>query len=567
MIVERPLADLLVEEGLIGRDELSEILGQREDATEPVGDLLVRLGKLSEKQKTFCVGKQLGVPFIDLAMMELDPDICRKVPHATAIRLLSVPFERTMDGGYAVAMLNPLDIGALDELQDRLRAGVEPYVATEEDIRDAIFRAFGAYDDLGEIVGEAIKGLDSSEIEVAEDGDQEQSNIVELKEVVEGTPVIKLVNALLSRAISSRASDIHIEPHPRRVRVRYRIDGMLQEAMILPKDLQFPLASRIKVMGAMDIAERRAPQDGRCTLITHQGEFDFRISSYPTINGENLVLRILDKKSARIGMEQLGLTKDVEKAVSAHINAPHGMILATGPTGSGKTTTLYACLNALNTIERNIMTIEDPVEYQLAGVVQGNVNPKAGITFATGLRAILRQDPDVLLVGEIRDAETAEIAIEAALTGHLVLSSLHSNDAAGALSRLMDMGIEPFLVASAVNLVLAQRLLRLTCVKCRMPYRPSEILLDELGLPRNQSYEHGLGCDYCSRTGFLGRVGAYEALDVSPAIQRLVMDKATAAEIRTTALDAGMTTLRENALAKVLDFQTTPEEIARATLE
>jgi len=566
MLLERPLSELLIEEGLIERDELGQILGQREDATEPVGDLLVRLGKLTEKQKTYCVGKQLGVPFVDLQVIELDADICRAVPHSTAIRLMAVPFEKTIDG-YAVAMANPLDIAALDELQLRLSGNVEPYVATEEDLRDAIFRSFGAYDDLGEIVGEAIKGLDHGEIEVAEELDDAQLNVVELREVVEGTPVIKLVNALLSRAISSRASDIHIEPHPRRVRVRYRIDGMLQEAMILPKDLQFPLTSRIKVMGSMDIAERRAPQDGRCGLITQQGEFDFRISSYPTINGENLVLRILDKKSARISMDQLGLTQDVETVLSHHINQPHGMILATGPTGSGKTTTLYACLNLLNTIERNVMTIEDPVEYQLPGVVQGNVNPKAGISFATGLRAILRQDPDVLLVGEIRDTETAEIAIESALTGHLVLSSLHANDSAGAMSRLMDMGIEPFLVASAVNVVLAQRLLRLTCARCKMPYEPSHILLEELGLPTDHQYEHGLGCDYCARTGYLGRSGAYEALEVTPAIQKMILRKATASEIRDSALESNMTTLRENALAKALSGDTTPEEVARATMD
>jgi type IV pilus assembly protein PilB len=566
MIVERSLGDLLVEEGLIGRDELDEILGQREDATEPIGDLLVRLGKLTEKQKMYAVGKQMGVAFIDLAGIELNVDICRKIPHHTAMRLLSVPFEQNAES-FSVAMVNPLDISALDELQDKLTA-IEPFIATEEDVRDAIFRAFGAYDDLGEIVGEAIRGLDTTEIELAdEDAEEGQVNVVELKEVAEGAPVIKLVNAILARAINSRASDIHIEPQQRRVRVRYRIDGMLQEAMALPKDLQYPLASRIKVMAAMDIAERRAPQDGRCTLITQQGEYDFRISSYPSINGENLVLRILDKKSARISMEKLGFSQGLLAMVERHIGASHGMILATGPTGSGKTTTLYACLNALNTVERNVMTIEDPVEYQLPGVVQANVNPKAGITFATGLRSILRQDPDVLLVGEIRDTETAEIAIEAALTGHLVLSSLHSNEAAGALSRLLDMGIEPFLVASSVNLVLAQRLVRLTCQKCRMPYRPNEMLLREMGLPDQHDYEHGLGCDYCARTGYLGRSAAYEALDVTPRIQKLVMTKATAGQVREEAISSGMVTLRENALAKVLGGETTPEEVARATME
>ncbi|MEP0765733.1 MAG: type II/IV secretion system protein [Fimbriimonadia bacterium] len=567
MIAERPLADLVVDEGFIGRDELDRILGRREDATEPVGDLLVRLGLLTEKQKTYCIGKQLGVPFIDLSAVDLDTSIARALPHAVAIRLMAVAFDKSADG-YSVAMANPLDIAALDDLQARLGAPVEPYIASEEDIRDAIFRTFGAYDDLGEIVGEAVKGLDTAEIEIADEETEDgHVNVVELKEVAEGAPVVKLVNAIFARAIAVRASDIHIEPHPRRVRVRYRIDGILQEAMVLPKDLQQPLASRIKVMGAMDIAERRAPQDGRCTLVTPQGEFDFRISTYPSVNGENIVLRILDKKAAMIGMDRLGLNPEVHAKVERHIAAPSGMILATGPTGSGKTTTLYAALNALNTVERNVMTIEDPVEYQLTGVVQGNVNPRAGITFANGLRAILRQDPDVLLVGEIRDTETAEIAIEAALTGHLVLSSLHANDAAGAVSRLVDMGIEPFLVASAVNLVLAQRLLRVTCQRCKMPHRPSDLLLHQLGLPLEHAYEQGLGCDYCARTGYMGRCGAYEALEVTPPIQNLIMQKCAPGQIRDAAIASGMTTLREDALAKVLSGITTPDEVARATLE
>jgi len=441
-------------------------------------------------------------------------------------------------------------------------------LAAEDDVREAIFRSFGAYDDLGELVGDAILRTDDDGLQMSSRDEEERpSQVIDLKEAIEGAPIIKLTNALLTKAISMRASDVHIEPHARKVRVRLRIDGLLQEIMVIPKDLQHPLISRLKILAGLDIAERRMPQDGRCTLVSSQGEFDFRVSTYPSVHGETIVIRILDKNSAMIDVRKLGLEeKTLETFLRLH-NVPQGLILVTGPTGSGKTTTLYAGLHHLNAVHRSIITIEDPVEYQLEGVTQANVNPRAGITFATGLRAILRQDPDVLLVGEVRDAETAGIAIEAALTGHLVLTSLHANDSASALSRLMDIGIEPFLLASSVTTSIDQRLVRLTCTKCMEPYRPEPAVLDRLNLDHSVEYFQGRGCEACAKTGFRGRVGLYEILEVDSDVQRQILSGEHSADIHRSAVTRGMTTLRADGRRKVVEGLTTPEEVLRATSE
>jgi type IV pilus assembly protein PilB len=386
MNIDRPVSEIFVEEGYVTREELADILASRRDTTEPLGDLLVRLHKITVKQKLKCEGLQVGVPFIDLARMEIDPDTARIIPHALAVRLLAVPLERT-DIAATVAMVNPLDLGALDELSASTKLDIDPVLASEEDVRDAIFRSFGAYDDLGEILGEAVRGVDLNGLKLASaEAEEAPVNVVELKEVVDGAPVIKLANALMARAISMRASDIHIEPQQRKVRVRFRIDGLMQEVMAVPKDLQHPLISRIKVLASLDIAERRSPQDGRCTLVSPQGEFDFRVSTYPSVFGENIVIRILDKHTAAIDLKKLGMSSELLDHLLPMLAEPQGLVLVTGPTGSGKTTTLYGALNHMNAIYRNIVTIEDPVEYQLDGIVQGNVNPRAGVTFATGLR-------------------------------------------------------------------------------------------------------------------------------------------------------------------------------------
>ncbi len=423
---------------------------------------------------------------------------------------------------------------------------------------------------MSEIIGEAVKDVEIGDIQVAEDEEKEaEVSLTELKEMVEGAPVVRLVNALIGRAIAARASDIHIEPEASRVRARFRVDGMLNEAMSIPKDLQHSVVSRIKVMANMDIAERRAPQDGRITLIAQPGEYDFRISTYPAVYGENVVIRILDKNNARIGLNKLGFQDHMLQQFESSINRPHGMILACGPTGSGKTTTLYSALNAINSVERHIITIEDPVEYQLPGIVQANVNKRAGVTFASGLRTIVRQDPDVVMVGEIRDAETAEIAVEAALTGHLVFSTIHSNDSAGTISRLIDMGIEPFLVASSVIAVVSQRLVRIVCPRCKVAYTPQEDALKRLRLPIEMdggfTYNKGVGCESCARSGYKGRIGVYELMEISDRIRELIMAKASSAEIRSHARKEGMLTLQEDAVQKVRQGLTTIEEVVRVT--
>ena len=567
MNLDRPISEIFVEEGYLSREELNQILARRHDTTERVGDLLVRLGKINEKQKLKCEGLQMGVPFMDLAHIDIDSDAARMVPHAVALRLMAVPIERT-EVSATVAMVNPLDLAAMDELAASTGLDVDPVLATEEDVRDAIFRSFGAYDDLGEIIGEAVRGVDAEGIQLsAKEEEEPQVSVFELREVIEGAPVVKLANALLVRAITMRASDVHIEPHQRRVRVRFRIDGLLQEVMSVPKDLQFALASRIKIIANLDIAERRLPQDGRCTLVSPQGEYDFRVSTYPSVFGENIVLRILNKQAAMIDHSKLGLFESDEKIFLSRLSEPQGLIVVNGPTGSGKTTTLYASAHFLNTVFRHIITIEDPVEYQLDGIIQGNVNPKAGITFATGLRSILRQDPDVILIGEIRDAETAQIAVEASLTGHTVLTSLHANDSAGALVRLADMGVEAFLLGSSVTCSIAQRLVRVICPKCKDEYRPEAASLAKLNLPNDIEYFIGRGCDFCARTGYRGRIGIYELLDVTPAVRKLVQEGASSTAIREVAEAGGMQNLREDARRKVLAGMTTVDEVIRVTAE
>lgn len=568
MNLDKPLSEIFLEEGYLTRIELDEILSKRETTTEPIGDLLVRLKKVTEKQKLKCMGLQMGVPFVDLARIELDPTAAAVIPHSAAMRLLAIPIEIT-DISASVAMVDPLNLSVLDELTNLTGRDIDPIISSETDIRDAIFRTFGAYDDLGEIVGEAVKGVDTEGVRIqnTEEDDLTPANIVELRDVGENAPVVKLVNALLVRAISMRASDIHIEPQQRRVRIRVRIDGLLQEVMVVPKDIQLQLSSRIKLMAGLDIAERRAPQDGRCTLVAPQGEYDFRVSTYPSVFGETIVIRILDKNVAMIDVNKLGIHEQGFETLKSKLNEPQGMILVTGPTGSGKTTTLYASLHYLNAIYRNIITIEDPVEYQMDGITQANLNVRAGVTFASGLKSMLRQDPDVILVGEIRDGETAEISIEAALTGHLVLSSLHANDAASALTRLLDMGIEPFLLGGSVTCSVAQRLMRMTCPKCQEEYLPDPVTLVRMGLDLDATYIRGKGCEHCSKTGYRGRIGIYEVLSMTSELRRMVLAGRHATEIQAAAVKAGMVTMRMDACEKVRQGITTVEEVVRVTAE
>lgn len=565
MNLDRSLADIFIEEGYISPLQLDQVLSERNDTTEPLGDLLVRMGLISDKQRFKCVGLQSGLPFVDLSAADIDLNSAQLINQVTAFRLGAIPIEST-ELSASVAMLNPLDITAIDELSEMMNRDIDPMWATPDDLRETITRVYGAYDDLDDVVAEAAKGLDAEvQIEAKQQEDEDAVNVIELREQVEGAPIIKMANAIINKAVRVRASDIHIEPMQKSVRVRFRIDGLLQEVMTVPKEYQRPLISRIKITAGLDIAERRVPQDGRCTMMSPQGEYDFRVSTYPSVFGEKIVIRLLDKNSVRIEMAQLGMPEDTVVRLKEKIEDPQGLILVTGPTGSGKTTTLYAALNHLNETHRNIVTIEDPVEYQLPGITQANVNRLAGVTFAAGLRSILRQDPDVILVGEVRDTETSNIAIESALTGHLVLTSLHSNDSAGALTRLIDMGVEPFLVGASITASLAQRLLRVNCAHCSAPYQPDPEVLDRLNLPFNHTYIHGTGCEACTRTGYRGRIGIYELLDVNAEIRKMILAGNNATEIHEAAAEKGMRTLRQDAIEKVLSGRTTVEEVVRVT--
>lgn len=550
-------------------EQMDAALVLRTDVREDIGQFLVRLGMISERDRVRCVGVQRGIQFIDLSEREIDPEVVKLIPHATALRFKAIPVDKSFDV-IKIAMANPLDVQAVDEIARITGMEPVPLIATDEDILEAIFRYFGAAGDVSDIIVDAIKDADA-EVKVLDDEPEDtETNVADLNNL-SGAPVVRLVNAMISRAVSERASDIHIEPQPGKVRVRLRVDGILNEAMVIPKDLQSAVISRIKVMAGMDVAERRAPQDGRLTLIAKPKEYDFRISTYPAVHGENVVIRVLEKAAAEISLDKLGLKQDIADEFTKMVHMPYGMILACGPTGAGKTTSLYAALNMINTMERNIITIEDPVEYQLQGVIQANVNKKAGLTFASGLRTIVRQDPDVILVGEIRDTETAQIGVEAALTGHLVLSTLHANDAAGAAARLLDMQVEPFLVASSAIGFLSQRLLRMVCSRCAAPYVITDELLAQLNLPAHASdlkgAMRGVGCEHCGRTGFKGRTGIYELLKIDDDIRAAIIARSSAAAIRQIAMDKGMRTLREDAILKLGSGLTTVEEVIRVTTE
>jgi general secretion pathway protein E len=496
---------------------------------------------------------------------DVDGELLATVPMQFARRNLILPLHREGDA-VLVAVADPRTLGPLDDLRVLFGAPTRPVVVPADALADAINRAYdlasgSAADLMGNLEEERLD-LIATELEEPRD----------LLEASDEAPIIRLVNSLLFQAVKDRASDIHIEPFERVLTVRFRIDGILYDVISPPKRFQPVIISRVKVMGGLDIAEKRLPQDGRIRTKVAGKDIDVRVSVIPTAYGERVVLRLLDRAATLLGLEELGLTGRSLTLVERLIRQSHGIVLVTGPTGSGKTTTLYAALSTINSTERNIITIEDPIEYQLQGVGQMQVNPKIELTFASGLRSILRQDPDVIMVGEIRDGETAEIAIQAALTGHLVFSTLHTNDSASAVTRLVEMGTEPFLVSSSVLGVMAQRLLRRVCDHCRRVMRPTGEMLAEIGLTAEQVagrtlYASGAGCDACKQTGYRGRTGIHELLVVDDEVRALIMKNADASAIRRAAADAGMVTLREDGAAKVLAGETTLEEVLRVTQE
>lgn len=496
---------------------------------------------------------------IDLESFDVDPNAILTISEEIARKHKVIPI--AFDGSELIlSMANPGDILLVDNLAMRTGFDIRPVKADMQAIEDAINRFYK----MAEVVevGEEIESI------IGEEGKGEL--VTDIKEIAEDAPIIKLINLIISRGVRSRASDIHIEPQEKDVRVRYRIDGVLHEVMRSPKRLQPAIISRLKIMAGMDIAERRRPQDGHCSLTIGGKLYDFRVAVLPTIYGERVVLRVLAKESILLRLEDLGFLEDSLERYKSAFMRPYGTILITGPTGSGKSTTLYATLNVLNTEERNIVTIEDPVEYRLPGINQVQINTKAGLSFARGLRSILRTSPDIVMVGEIRDAETAQIAIEAALTGHLVLSTLHTNDAPSGVSRLIEMGIEPFLVASAVDCVQAQRLARRLCSECKEPFTPPKNWLDEIGFRfeegETQTLYQAKGCPKCNNTGYKGRIGVYEVMQVSEEIEKLTVKKAPADEIRKIAVNQGMRTLREDGFLKAKLGVTSIEEVLRVVV-
>lgn len=562
-VAARSLENLLLQYGSLTVEVLEKARERQRDG-KGLGDVLQEMGVIDSATWARAIAQHYGLPFRDKLPEEDVLDLVQLVPINFAKRYLVLPVARE---GHAVlvATADPSQISALDDLRVLLRHPIKTFVAPAPVVLDAINRA---YDQItAGSASELMDDLDTERLDL-ELADLEEPR--DLLDADEEAPIIRLVNQLIFQAAKDRASDIHIEPYERDLLVRFRIDGVLYDILSPPKRFQPIITSRIKVMAGLNIAEKRLPQDGRIRIRLAGKDIDIRVSIVPTAHGERVVMRLLDRASTLLQLEELGLTGNKLDTVNRLIRQSHGIILVTGPTGSGKTTTLYACLAKINTTDKNIITIEDPIEYQLHGIGQIQVNPKIDLTFANGLRSILRQDPDVIMVGEIRDTETAEIAIQAALTGHLVFSTLHTNDSFGAMTRLLDMGIEPFLVSSSVIAVMAQRLVRRVCTDCREAYRPTREEIEEVGITPQQLggreiYKQGPGCSNCKGKGYRGRTGIHELLVVDDEIRSLVMKNADAASIRRTATAHGMNTLREDGAEKVLAGITTIEEVLRVT--
>lgn len=546
----KQLGDLLIEQGKITKEQLDEALERQRTSGEPIGQLLVDAGHISETELLKVLAEQLGLEFVELSDYKIDLSAVTMLPQNVARKNLVLPVAFD-DNKLIVATADPTNVFVFDDLRIMTGFEIKPIVSSKEDLLAAIDR-FAQNED---VLEQAIETADLAE------------GIAEAEELAEEAPIVKLVNLMVNQAVEEKASDIHVEPQEKDVRVRYRVDGVLHEVIRSPKKIQAGLISRLKIMSDMNIAERRIPQDGRIGLVVGDRAIDFRVASLPSVYGEQMVLRILEKESIMLSLEDLGFFPETLDLFVKAIEKPYGTILVTGPTGSGKSTTLYATINKLNVPEKNIMTIEDPVEYRLQGINQMQVNVKAGMTFAAGLRAVLRGDPDTLLVGEIRDRETALIAIESALTGHLVLSTLHTNDAPSAITRLIEMGVEPFLVASALDAVLAQRLGRRLCKHCKEKQKVSGAEVRNLGfeVEADKDYEFykPVGCLKCNKMGYKGRMGIHEVMMINEEIGELAVKKASSEEIMRAAKKAGMKTLRDDGLDKALAGVTSLEEITR----
>jgi len=556
----KPLGQRLIEAGLITETQLQNALREQARTREYLGRILIRLGYVSEEAVAAALAAQARVKYVDLGQYTPQSEATKLIPENFARQHFLVPLSY-VGKVLVVAMANPLDIITIDELRRMSKGPVEVVGATQSEVLAAMDRAYGVGVGAGwsEVVDQSLRHVMG----------RRGAGAVAETDVAQEPPIIKLVDSLITRAIQEGATDVHVEPEERLIRNRFRVDGILRQGPDIPKELQGAVIARIKVMSSLDIAENRLPQDGRIDFQFGGRQIDIRVSTFPTIRGENLVLRILDRGKLVLGLEQLGYSPDHLTLFKRVLQSPNGIILVSGPTGSGKTTTLYSALSYLNSEERNIITIEDPVEYEIPGIRQSQINVKAGLTFATGLRHILRQDPDVIMVGEMRDEETVDVAVRSALTGHLVFSTLHTNDAAGAIPRLTDMGAAPFLLASALVMIVGQRLVRTICVGCKEEAEADPVLLRRLGLEAKDDqlkFYRGKGCDKCGMTGYRGRIGIFELLRVTPEMTPLILERADSGSLQRAARAQGMRTMLEDGIRKALRGTTTLEEVAREAL-
>jgi type IV pilus assembly protein PilB len=571
------LGEILLKENLISAEQLKQAIEHQKANGGRLGNSLVKLGFLSDDEVTAVLSRQYGVPSINLSYFEVDQSVIKLIPMETAMKYQILPLSR-VGSSLTVAMVDPTNVFAMDDIKFMTGFNIEPVVASETAIMEAIKKHYGTVEDverkkeIEEIVSFIDEGgAESIELEAE---DESTLNLAALEKAAEEAPVIKLVNYILTDALKRGASDIHMEPYEKEYRVRYRVDGMLQTIMNPPLKLRDAIISRVKIMAKLDISEKRLPQDGRIMIkMMHNGkkkQLDFRVSVLPTLHGEKVVMRLLDKENLRLDMTKLGFEPESLAKLQKAIFKPYGMVLVTGPTGSGKTNTLYSSISQLNKPDTNIVTAEDPVEFQLPGINQVQMKEQIGLNFAAALRSFLRQDPNIILVGEIRDFETAEIAIKAALTGHMVLSTLHTNDAPATISRLMNMGIEPFLVATSVHLICAQRLTRRICTECKVQEEVSPQVLIDAGFSPEEAKTtkiyKGQGCSNCNNRGYKGRVGLYEVLEITDELRELILVGASALELKKKGVEQGMITLRRSGLIKVMAGLTTLEEVIRETV-
>jgi type IV pilus assembly protein PilB len=566
----KSLGSLLVENKVITQEQIEKALDRQRKKGGLLGDIIVEMGLASETQVLTALAQQLNIPHLTPDDVIIDPEIIRLVPERMARQRMVIPISLD-DNALTVAMVNPFDIIAIDDLRTITNLKINTAIISKSGLETLINRFYGANGPESSLE-DVLKDVSETHLELKRELDDEREvNLERLREQVEEAPIVKLVDYIISNAINERASDIHIEPQEARLSIRYRIDGVLHDIISPAKPLQMAIVSRIKIMSNMDIAERRLPQDGRFTIKQGFREVDLRVSTLPTVFGEKVVMRLLEKGALSLDIDSLGFGDSQLRIFRDYISKPHGMVLLTGPTGSGKTTTLYSALTEIKSTQTNIVTVEDPVEYQIKGIYQVQANPKIGLTFANGLRYILRQDPDIIMVGEIRDLETAEMAIRSALTGHLVFSTLHTNDAVGTIVRLINMGVEPYLVCSSLSLAVAQRLVRKICPHCKESYRPTKEMSRSLGIEgkpeKDLLFHRGKGCHRCKGTGHYGRTAICEMLEMKAQVRNTILNGADIEGMSNVAIELGMTTLRESGLQKVKDGVTTPEEVLRVTIE